>query len=680
MLETRIRILTRIPVVSTLLCLTVQVRMVSFSYAPSSKFASVYVVGTFNGWDKTSAPMRLDSDGKTWRTKLKIEPGIYQYLFVEDGKRWVPDPTAKHVADGNGNRNSVLVVQPPAFDRNPGVKGDGVITLEAIRHRSNRSDTIRLDENEFGFNLRVRAGDVERVWLQIDGKRWPAHLIDSNDLYEIWRANITIAPNKRTYRWILEDGSKEIDWPESPLSQDLAKYPLPSVPDWVADQVFYQIFPDRFQNGDPSNDGAGAQPWGSKPTGTNRMGGDLTGVRSKLDYIQELGATAILFNPLFVAGSNHGYDIFDYERIDPRFGSNDDFKELVRELKQRKMRVLLDGVFNHSGVEFFAFKSLRELGPKSPYQDWYTTYRFPLKVADGQRTYRAWFGVTSLPRLKTEAAPVRRYFYKVASDWIARYGIDGWRLDAADQVGHPYWRGFRAAVKAANPDAWILTEIWGDCHESLQGDESDNQMNYRWRSAVHAFFGADAMLPSEFQRQLSIARDDVPRRAWNTQLNLLGSHDTERFRTLFNGDLARQRQAVLFQMTYPGVPSVYYGDEVGLEGGKDPDCRRCMPWDEVGWDHDLRDWTRAAIGFRQSHSSARRGNFQLMICDDRSGAYGYVREHQGSKILVLFSKARPAKLKLPPGRWRLAIGSAIMGSESVEVPAFGCAAFESVRN
>ena len=659
-----------------LLLSVVKTRAIKFEYRPSTTLASVYIVGTFNGWDKSVAPMHPSADGKSWSATLRIEPGIYQYLFVEDGKRWVPDPKAKPMDDGNSNQNSILVVTPEAFDLQPGVVGDGHVTSDALRHRANRADTIRLSQHRYGFNLRVRANDVEQVYLETESGSTEAHKIDANDLYEIWRAEVDLTGGTARYRFVVRDGARTVRWPSQWIEQDLGRYPLPSVPDWVADQVFYQIFPDRFCNGDRSNDGASVQPWGTKPTGSNRMGGDLAGVQQKLDYLQDLGATAILFNPLFVSGSNHGYDTYDYTRIDPRFGTNAQFKDLVAELKRRNMKVVLDGVFNHSGVDFFAFKSLRELGAASPYRDWYTVYKFPLVVAEGQRTYRAWFGVTSLPRLRTEGNAVRKYFYDVAAKWLTDFGVDGWRLDAADQVGHAYWKGFRKTVRSASPEAWILTEIWGDCHDSLQGDESDNQMNYRWRNAVHDFFGLGKIKAREFQRRLEIARGDVPEAAWLTQFNLLGSHDTERFRTIFKGDSSRQKQAVLFQMTYPGVPCVYYGDELGLEGGKDPDCRRCMPWDPSSWDVDLHRWTKGAIQFRLSNSALRRGAFSLAQCEDVNDIYAFTRTDLHQSIFIAFCGDSPATIDLPKGRdWRLAIGPCTVHANKVELPARGAVAF-----
>jgi glycosidase len=580
-------------------------RLVTFEYAPPTPLSSCYIVGTFNNWDRSQYPLTKSADGRTWRVTVPIKPGVYEYLYIEDGKRWVPDPKVEQVEDMNNNRNSIVVVQPPEFDALPGKLGDGKITTAAVLHRTTRADVIRYNETDFGFRIRTRHQDVEQVWVEVNGERRAARITQSTPLFDTWIVRTTGSKSKFKYRFVLIDGDKELAYPKDGFTVNPASYPLPKIPAWIKDQVFYQIFPDRFANGNPANDGPNVSPWGAKPTATNRMGGDLAGVRSKLGYLQDLGITAIYFNPIFTAGSNHGYDTYDYRQIDPRFGTNEEFKSLVQEMNAKGMKVMLDGVFNHSGVGFFAFKDLVAKGAKSAYRDWYTTYKFPLKVEEGQKTYLGWFGAWTLPRLATEKKPVRDFILDVASMWIKDYGIAGWRLDAADQVGHPFWKLLRKGVKATDPNAWIVTEVWGDAHEYIQGDEQDNSMNYRWRLVALRFFGSKTLSAPGAVSELERIDLDVPDAARHTQLNLLSSHDTERLATMMQGDLNKMKQAVLFQFMSPGVPSVYYGDEVGLEGGKDPDCRRCFPWDPKDQNADLRAWTKTLIAFRRKHEELR---------------------------------------------------------------------------
>ena len=238
-----------------------------------------------------------------------------------------------------------------------------------------------------------------------------------------------------------------------------SSFPFLAVPEWVQDTVFYQIFPERFENGDATNDPADVSPWGTKPTYYNRMGGDIAGVSKRMDYLKRLGINGIYFNPLFASGSNHGYDTYDYERVDPRFGTNEELKTLITKAHEQNWRVILDGVFNHTGIEHPAFKSLRTLGAESPYRNWYYAKRFPLEVKDGQTTYEGWFGVTSMPKLNVMNPETKAHLMGVATKWLSEAGADGWRLDAADEIGHPFWKEFRTQVKRQTPKPTFLAKF-----------------------------------------------------------------------------------------------------------------------------------------------------------------------------------------------------------------------------
>lgn len=614
------------------------------------------VAGTFNDWNKSSYPLTLQPDGKTWEATYPIPPGVYTYRFVIDGNTWVNDPNAPGVDDGNSNINSLLVVPPQDYDKFPDKVGDGVITPSAVLHHPERTDITRLGPLRFALALRTRHNDVARCYILVQKKgggiaKFPMEVVLSNPLYDRWRGEVELPSLLPAhYAFLLEDGSTKLRYdasgslsrPSTPVqwfALNPTTYPLLVTPHWPQDAVFYQIFPDRFANGDPSNDGPGVEPWGSKPTGINRMGGDLQGVLDHLNYLKWLGINALYFNPLFTARSNHGYDTTDYYHVDPRFGSNALLKELVARVHAMGWHVLLDGVFNHTGIDFFAFKSLREEGPRSPYRNWYYIYKFPIEVAEGQRTYEGWFGVPWLPKLNLDNPQTRAYFLGVATYWLQEAHIDGWRLDAADQVNPSFWKDFRKAVKKVDPSAFLVGEIWGDAHAWLQGDEFDSVMNYPWRAAVLDFFVFETSTPSQFHTQLAQLRDAYPPAAIAVLFNLLGSHDTVRLHTLCQNNWSKERQAVLFQMTYPGTPCIYYGDEIGLEGGKDPDDRRCMVWNPHQWNQTILQFYRRAIALRRTVPALRYGDYHTLLMDDGSGVFGFERTWQNTSVLVFFNRS-----------------------------------------
>ncbi len=635
---------------------------VTLRYRPAGSPQMVYVVGTFNHWDKTANPLTKQPDGKTWTGSIAVEPGIYQYLFVVDGKQWLPDPAAPRVLDPNANANSILTVPPAEFLRVPGRVGDGRITLTAIRHRTTRADIGRIDDARIWLALRTRRNDVQRCELVVRGahRAVPLRRYDSDAFYDYWRAPVA-ARHLLQYVFHIVDGPTRVVYGPRGVEKarrtaawftlNPASYPVLKTPDWLRDSVFYQIFPDRFANGNPRNDGAYTLPWGAKPDHIHRFGGDLAGVAQHLAYLRALGVNAIYFNPIFATESNHGYDTTDYARIDARLGTNRQFKELVRSLHGLGWHVILDGVFHSTSVQFGPFRDLREKGPASRYAAWYFPKRFPLEVREGQTTYGCWFGVYTLPRLNTGNPQVRRFLLGVAQGWIRSAHIDGWRLDSADELDHGFWKELRGAVKAENPQAYLLGEIWTDAHEWLQGDEFDSVMNYRWRTAALDFFVHRKTSPTQFATAIERIRDDYPSSANRIMFNLLGSHDTERLRTLCRGDRGAHHQAVLFQITYPGVPCIYYGDEVGLEGGRDPDDRRCMPWDPAKWDRKTLAFYRKAIALRKSHPALRRGSFHVVLTDDAQGVFGFQRTLGSDRLLVLFNRSgEPARIRLP-GAW-----------------------------
>ncbi|KPL78800.1 hypothetical protein ADN00_06130 [Ornatilinea apprima] len=370
-------------------------------------------------------------------------------------------------------------------------------------------------------------------------------------------------------------------------------------PQWLNNAVFYQIFPDRFANGDLSNDPQGVFPWGSQPDREHFWGGDLRGIIQNLDYLQELGINALYLNPIFKAGTNHRYDTFDYYEIDPVLGTKSDFKQLVEESHHRGIRIILDGVFNHCGLGFSPFLDLVEKGDASPYRDWFFVDRFP--VTTSPLSYQTCGGAEYLPKLNTANQVVQDFFLDVAEYWIREFNIDGWRLDVPWKADFDFWKRFRTRVKQVRPDAYIVGEIWRDSLTWLDGTTCDGTMNYPLREYLLDYCVHDHMDAEDFTYFLTRLLDDLGENRGG-QLNLIGSHDTARVLELAAGDRRKIKLISGLQMLLPGVPMVYYGDEVGLRGANDPDCRRCMPWEPETWDQELYAHYKKMIQIRRQHT------------------------------------------------------------------------------
>ncbi|MBN1259735.1 MAG: glycoside hydrolase family 13 protein [Anaerolineae bacterium] len=433
-------------------------------------------------------------------------------------------------------------------------------------------------------------------------------------------------------------------------------------PDWVKDAIFYQIFPDRFAYSRRIAKPANLEPWEVKPTRHGFKGGDLLGVAERLDYLAALGVTAIYFNPVFQSSANHRYHTHDYYRVDPILGGDEAFRELLDAAHARGMRIILDGVFNHASRGFLQFNHIMENGPASPYVDWFKVKGFPLNAYDREKApnYEAWWNNHELPKLNTDNQEVKRYLFDVAEYWL-KQGIDGWRLDVPLDIQTPgFWEEFRHRVKAINPEAYILAEIWDEARPWLTGNHFDAVMNYPFNRACLGFFGGAALdthkQPGGFAlRSLDAAgfAAEVDRMLgiydWQValiQYNLLSSHDEPRFLTLVKGAKERLRLATLFQMTFVGAPSIYYGDEIGLEGGEDPDCRRAFPWDESQWDHDLLSDFRRATMLRREYSALRRGRFIPLYA--QGSVYAFARQDERESLIMAFNVGNePEALVLP---------------------------------
>jgi glycosidase len=406
-----------------------------------------------------------------------------------------------------------------------------------------------------------------------------------------------------------------------------------TTPYWVQDAIFYQIFPDRFANGDTINDPPNVQKWGAPPTQWGFQGGDLRGILRHLDYLLDLGVNALYLNPIFLSSSNHRYNTSDYFQIDPRLGTLTDFHALVEAVHKNDMRIILDGVFNHCGRGFFAFSDVLENGEKSAYKDWFHIKQFPLDAySSGEaQNYIGWWNHKSLPKFNTDNPKVREYIYNVARVWIEQ-GADGWRLDVPNEIDDDgFWKEFRRVVKSANRDAYLTGEIW-DINPRWSNDTHfDGLLNYPVKDALATFLHGRENATQFGERILGLFKAYARENMFAMYVPL-DSHDTERFKTLMGGDTNKLKLAFMFQMAFPGAPAIYYGDEIGLEGGKDPDSRRAFPWLQNKWDHDLLQWVKLLISLRKRTPSLRRGEYVQLVADER--VYAFARTLGEQNILV----------------------------------------------
>ena len=457
------------------------------------------------------------------------------------------------------------------------------------------------------------------------------------------------------------------------------------IPDWVQDSVFYQIFPDRFARS--TRNPAGDLPfelWDSPPTTHGFKGGDLYGIADKLDYLKDLGITALYLNPIFASASNHRYHAFDYYAVDPLLGGNDAFQELLNKAHEKDIRVVLDGVFNHASRGFWQFHHVLENGIGSPYKDWfyfdtarlhgrrrwgaYPTTEELQALQRGEDSlkaigYRGWWNLPALPKFNTNTPAVRNFLLDVAKHWV-RLGVDGWRLDVPTEIDDDsFWQEFRYRVRQINPQAYIVAEIWHESHRWLQGDQFDAIMNYDVTRPCLGFFPGKHLNLRVLHQQSNYhgiqhaidAHEFADRIDHNfrlykpdityAQMNLLDSHDTPRFLSCASGDKYALKLAWLFMFTYPGAPCVYYGDEIGIDGEHDPYCRKSFPWDEDKWDQDLLAYVKEAIQLRKKNPALRRGDFKRLWSADGTYAFSRTLDRE-TFIIALNASESPGQAEI----------------------------------
>ncbi|HRF59615.1 MAG TPA: alpha-amylase family glycosyl hydrolase [Fimbriimonadaceae bacterium] len=595
-----------------------------FLYRADRDLKSVAVAGTFNNWDKKANLMARGADGRTWTFKRRLQPGKHQYKFVLDDENWVTDPKAqKQEDDGNGNINSILILFPSEYLKTPGKKGDGVVTPSAIRHLQSAPD-LNFDRGELTLAITVRPEDVAKLEVVTPNRRIPLTRTAGDEILETWRAKVPW--NRRDglkYRFELGDGpktwvlgangvrEKEAEW----FALDPKTFKPFEVPKWVEKTVFYQIFPDRFDNGSAANDPKDVQKWGDEPTYWNRYGGDIAGVERRMGHLVDLGVNAVYFNPVMKAPAYHRYDPVDFYEIDPEFGTNAEFKKLTAGLEKVGIRTVLDQIFDHVGVTFPPFVDVLKNQQKSKYLDYFFIKSFPVAVKQNP-PYEAWWGAESMPKVNLAQPELKKYLLDSVNFWHDNATLAGWRLDVANEVPDWFWREFRQRVKGIDPNTWIVGEVWYNAAPWLKGDMWDASMNYPFRDAVLRFVAEGKTTSTQFLNQLMTVYSWTVPQVSRNQLNLISSHDTPRFITLAGNNRKLAAMGAVVQFTWVGAPSVYYGEEIGMEGGADPQNRRGMRWDMVNPNNGLLNLYRRLTHLRTNASVLQSGDPGIVLADD----------------------------------------------------------------
>jgi cyclomaltodextrinase len=722
-------------------------KKVTFTFAPADYYEQVFLAGTFNGWSTDATPMQRKGD--RWEVTLFLAKGEYRYKFVADGQ-WITDMNAQSFApDGYGGQNSVIIVDD-TFEDFALARGDGEITTEGLRHRNEAWERSLGADGTVTLRLRTWMGDVESVELcwneSASNTPWQEFdciamdLFDSDGAFDYYEA--AIGTRQLAYYFRLSDGDSIVildrqgarQAPSGGLNlfridaSDMAAF---STPDWVKEGIIYQIFPERFANGDKANDpdfsewyykglaelppsgktngeyfhlvedwydvaGLKQSPYKTdgKPDWNSFYGGDIAGVRQNLDYLEDLGITIIYFNPIFKAKSNHKYDAATYTEVDPHFGTNEEFADFVADCHSRGIRVILDLAINHTGHTFFAFVDAREKGRDSDYWDWYEWKNWPVPGSivsapvNASDYYSCWWNFGQMPNLNFDLAridpdepsvvnienaqpnwAVVNYLLDAAGLWLAEMDVDGYRLDVAADVPFWFWGLFRERVKSVKPDAYIVGELWGASPEYVNGRYFDAVMNYRFfRDPVLAFFAKGDAPADEFDRAIAPGRLIYQQEGARAMMNLLDSHDTERFLTTAGGDIRRLKLAMLFAMTYVGAPTIYYGDEVAMEGRGDPDCRRPFywAWPEEAKRAEVHDYVRDLIALRKQHPCFVYGTFKTLLADKR--VYVFMRDGaDGEAMVAINAGLEEATVPVPVEPGVLSFTDAL-GKRSIPVP------------
>lgn len=511
-----------------------------------------------------------------------------------------------------------------------------------------------VDETHYIFRLRTAPGDLtsctfffaDRAEMapKLSFSSLPMKKVRSDKYYDYYEVLLETQFQRVAYYFELEDhGQKNYYmgdcFGQSPDVERYEYFQLPfnlradrvQIPDWVKEAVVYNIFPDSFANGKRKMESAKRCEIYNGEECRSKHGGTVKGIEENLDYIKELGCNCIYLNPFFVASSYHKYDLIDYFHVDPTRGTDEDFRSLVRSAHDMGMRVIIDGVFNHVCHRHPFFVDVLNKGKESEYYDYfYELPENPRYPSKGQEPdYLCFAYVPEMPKTNTANPGLKDYFCKVGAYWVREFDVDGWRLDVANEVDDMFLRSFRDAVKKAKKDALVIGEVWENANHYINGNMMDSAMNYDFRRFCGQFIADKSIDAAEFDARITNLLMRYPLQATFAQLNLLDSHDVSRFLTVCRESREKMELAVLFQMTFVGMPSIFYGDEKGLAGQDEPEYRRPMEFDKTD---DLEDVYKKFIALRKEHDCLKSGAFETLLAEGYG--YGYRRFNEKESVSV----------------------------------------------
>lgn len=530
----------------------------------------------------------------------------------------------------------------------------------AILHIPMSQYAYGTDESHVTIRIRTGRDDIKKCTLYYGDRSCrltpviftsqEMHIVAQTELFDYYETELVNPYKRLNYYFELNDGTEQILYYGDTFNEDTVidrseYFQLPfnhradivKVPDWAQDTVIYNIFPDSFATGKRYISLKETEKEFNGQITRGKLGGTIKGITENVDYIKELGISAIYINPIFAAGEYHKYDLIDYYHIDPCFGTNEEFKELVEVFHENGLKVIIDGVFNHCGWMFFAFDDVVKNGEQSRYKDWFYGLQFPVIRPDDWETYPNYecFGYERLmPKLNMANPETADYFCEVGKYWIREFDIDGWRLDVASEVNDGFWRKFHQAVKEEKEDAILIGEVWESAGHWLDGTIFDSAMNYDFRKHCKRFFAEESEDASAFDSRVTDMRMRYRKQTVYAQLNVLDTHDVSRFISVCDGKMDNYKLAVVFQMTFPGMPSIFYGDEQGISGILEEEYRKPMQWDQSG---ELFTFYQKLIHVRKQEEALRRGDFRTVSAKKGSRLYIFDRLLEAQTVRVFIN-------------------------------------------
>lgn len=526
--------------------------------------------------------------------------------------------------------------------------------LEAIYHKPYSEYAFPVDENTLVIRIRTKKDDLNNVLVVFHEKydttlkgtvRMEKVAVDA--MFDYYEAKLCHNIKRFKYMFYLESTYKHMWFTANGFSNErpewgffsfsnICRGDIINIPGWFKEAIVYQIFPDRFYNPKYSPESPEYRRWArGKVNKLSHFEGSLKGIIEKIGYIKEIGINTLYLNPVFMAGSYHRYDTIDYYKIDSLLGTNEEFIKLVEICHENSIKVILDAVFNHCSSKFFAFRNLMELGEKSIYKEWFHVYSFPLKTKPAPN-FECFGFFGGMPKFNTTNENVQKYFQEVAAYWIDNYNIDGFRFDAADEVDRNFWRLLRNTIKGKKKDAILIGEIWDEGYSWMGGDQFDSVLNYPSKSFINDLIAYRSISVEQFKQRVNSYLINFNSNVINTLVNIIGTHDTPRFLTLCENNKKRFELGIVLQFTLPGIPLIYYGDEIGMNGGGDPECRQPMMWKEKAQDKSITAIYKFLIDLRKCNNVLINGRYtDIKVTECRYIlSYGRLTENEGIIIIM----------------------------------------------